>query len=92
MDQDTQRMIFRLMTDLDSYIEENWVPEQPSDSEILSPVPDPEADDRKGSSRHDGLPSFESLEELIGEVERVHYRFSAFAPEFEETLVRPFSM
>ena len=25
-------------------------------------------------------------------IDRVHYRFSAFAPEFEETLVRPFSM
>ena len=68
MDQDTHRMIFRLMADLDRYIEENWVPEQPSDTEISSPVPDPESDDRKGSSGHDGLPSFESLEVLISGV------------------------
>ena len=68
MDQDTQKMLFRLMSDLDRYIEENRIPEPPSDTGTASSVPGREADEKKGGSGHDGLPSYESLETLIGGV------------------------
>ena len=68
MNQETKRERLQRTPGLDSYIEKNWIPEQLSDTETAPSFPDREADDRKGSSDPHELPSFESLEALIGGV------------------------